>query len=184
MFYMEVDTNYTEKVYATKETADMLNMTVPTVRKYIVEMEKNDYTVLRSKANYRMFTDKDIMAIKYFNELRVESNIKVEQAARIVIEKFGTGSLYDIRAPYTEEQTLYETQHNNEIAELKEMIQALSDKVDQQQAYIENSLKARDEKLTTTLREMQETKRLEQPKEENKAEPEEKKGFFARLFSK
>lgn len=181
---MENDMNYTEKVYSTKEAAEILDMAVPTVRKYVVEMEKNDYTVLRSKANYRMFTEKDVMAIRYFNELREKSNIKVEQAARIVIEKFGTGSLYDVRPPYTEEQTLYNTQHGDEIAELKEMVQSLSDKVEQQQYYIEQSLKARDEKLMETLREMQETKKLEQSPEKQDTDPDRKRGFFARLFKK
>lgn len=181
---MENDISYTEKVYSTKEAAELLDMAVPTVRKYIVEMEKNGYTVLRSNANYRMFTEKDVMAIRYFNELREKSNIKVEQAARVAIDKFGTGSLYDVRPPYTEDQTLYKSQYESEITELKAMVQALSDKVDQQQSYIEKSLNARDEKLTATLREMQETKKLEQPQEKQKTDPEVKKGFFARLFHK
>ena len=179
---MEVDTGYTEKVYSTKEAAEMLDMAVPTVRKYIVELERNGYTVLRSDANYRMFTEKDIMAVRYFNELREKSNIKVEQAGRIVMEKFGAGSLYDVRAPYTKEQTLYEIQHKSEINELKEMVQTLTEKVDQQQRYIENTIQARDEKLTATLREMQEAKKLEQSHEKEETDPVEKKGFFARLF--
>lgn len=37
---MEGDTSYTEKVCATKEIAEMLDMAVSTVRKNIVDMEK------------------------------------------------------------------------------------------------------------------------------------------------
>jgi hypothetical protein len=63
----------------------------------------------------------------------------------------------------------------------QEFNQALVQKPDEQQTYIDDKLEARDRQLMQALRETQEAKKLMQ--QEKAEQTEKKKGFFSRLFS-
>src|SRR5690606_25044153 len=77
----------------------------------------------------------------------------------------------------------------DDIQELKEivlkqneLIKVLTDKMDQQQEYIKNSLNERDKILMRTINELLENRK--QIAAAHEEEKEKKKGFFARLFEK
>lgn len=178
--YMKSHTETTEKAYATKELAVMLDIAVPTVRKYALSLESMDYKFIRSESGARLFIEKDIMALRYLKELRDKTNIKVEQATNIVIEKFGKGAIQDIMPTNTEDIIPYDKQYKNDMNELKEMIKDLSNKVDQQQVYIKDHLEQRDQLLMQTLNNTLETKKELAAATENAS----KKSWWNRLFSK
>lgn len=189
---MENNTEYTERAYSTSEVAAMLDMAIPTVRKYSQELEKKGYVYIKSKRTgshqARLYTEKDVTALRYFKELRANSHIKVDTAANIVIERFGKGAIQSIRGNDTQEITKYEEQykeikdmiHNQTemINRQNELIKELTNRLDQQQEYIDRNLKERDGLLLNAIEERLETQR------QIAAAEEEKKGFFARLFKK
>lgn len=167
------DRDYTEKAYTTSEIATMLGLAVPTIRKYSQHLEKEGYSFVKGKVTgkqqARLFTEKDITALRYFKELRTESNIKVEQAASLIVNKFGKGSIQDVGSANTTEIRQYKEPYN-ELKELiynqtelinrqNEAIKELSSRLDQQQNYFDNRLKERDQLLLHSIDERLEAKR-------------------------
>ncbi|WP_163531472.1 hypothetical protein [Halobacillus ihumii] len=188
-------TQTTEKAYTTKEVSVMLDMPIPTVRKYAQSLESLEYKFIRSESNARVFVEKDIMAIRYFKDLREKTNVKVEQVANIVVEKFGKGAIQDVMPVNTEEQERYSNQYNElkeMISQQNQLIKGLSDQLDKQQHYIEDKIEQRDQQITQLMNKtMANKKQLEEPpqKQDNKEVEEQeqenkKKGFFSRLFNK
>lgn len=178
------DIGYTEKAYQTSEVAIMLDIAVPTVRKYAQNLERKGYTFIKTKGTgmhqARLFVEKDIMALRYLKDVREQSNLTVDRATSIVIDRFGRGSIQSVSG----NDTLLHLQHDKQYTELKElmhrqteMIGDLSKRLDKQQDYISRRLEERDRLLIQTLRESLETKK-------QTALPTFKKNFFSRLFSK
>lgn len=183
---MKNDTGTNEKAYTTGEIATMLDMGATTVRKYALQLESVGYEFFKTKNNARLFVENDIMAIRYLKELRGKSNITVEQASNIVIEKFGKGServTAHINTPVA-------THANEQYDEIKGMIEnqyslieELVKRLDKQQEYINDRLIERDKLLMHTIDERLETQKLIAASVEE-ANSKEKKSFFNRLFSK
>jgi len=191
---MENDTDYNERAYTTSEVATMLDIAIPTVRKYSQTLERAGYVFIKSKATgkhqARLFIEKDVTALRYFKQLREKSNIKVEEAASIIIEKFGKGAIQSVRGNDTKEIVQYEEQYN-ELKEMihkqtetinrqNEMIEGLAEQLKQQGQYIDKRLNERDERLTQSMNEIMEQRKQIAVEQEQ----EQKKGFFNRLFKK
>lgn len=181
------DTEYTERAYSTSEVATMLDIAVPTVRKYAQSLEGKGYVFLKTKGTgkhqARLFVEKDITALRFLKDIRNKGNTTVEQATSIVIERFGKGAIQSVRGDDTGEIMQYEGQYNpNEIKELiqeqNELIKKLTERLDEQQTYIDQSIKERDQALMQSMNELLESRK------QIAAEEEKKKGFFARLFNK
>lgn len=189
---MEKDILNTERAYTTSEVSKMLDMPIPTVRKYSQELEKQNYQFAKGKVTgkhqARLYTEKDITALRYFKELREGSNIKVEQAATLIADKLGGSTIQDVSSDDTTEIVQYKEQYNelkellhkqNEMIEKQtEVIKELSKRLDQQQQYIDERMIKRDQALLQALDERLETQK------QIAAATEEKKGFFAKLFGK
>lgn len=179
------DMGYTERAYQTSEVATMIDIAVPTVRKYAQTLESKGYTFIRSKGTgqhqARLFVEKDVMALRYLKETREKGNLTVDRAASIVIERFGKSAIQSVRGNDTAELEPY-TEQYNELKELihkqNELIKGLTDRLDDQQQYIDDRLKERDQALMQVLKESMETQK------QLSASKEEKKGFFSRLFGK
>lgn len=180
----------TERAYITSEVASMLDLAVPTVRKYAQQLESKGYIFIKGKKTgsqqARLFTEKDVSVLRYFKEIREKSNIKVEEAASIIIEKFGKGAIQSVSPPDTANNS-EEKQSDKQYDELKDMIQTQNDlikeltkRLDQQQGYIEQSIEKRDRLLLQAMEDKLEARRQIAAAEEE----EKKKGFFARLFKK
>lgn len=188
------DINQMDNTYLTGETSKMLGMASTTVRKYSQSLEDKGYSFLKGKGTgqhqARIYTEKDITVLRYLKEIREDSNITVDRATSIVIQRFGVGATQDT-LPISTTESNEMKQRSEQHKELKEimhqqyeMIQeqsdlihkqgeymkSLADKLDQQQKQINDSTKQQEQLLLNT-------------KEENET-AKKKKGFFARLFNK
>ncbi|WP_156291522.1 hypothetical protein [Oceanobacillus salinisoli] len=181
-----------EKAYSTSEIATMLDMGVTTVRKYAQHLEKAGYEFFKNKNNARLFVEKDIMSIRYLKELREKTNITVDQATNIVMEKVGKRETEDISEASPPRVVQNDGQHdteNEQLEELKdllknqnELINELMEKLDQQQDGINEWLNERDKDLMRTITERLETQKLIAATAEE--ETTDKKTFFGWLFGK
>lgn len=182
--HIHSDIEYTERAYTTSEVATMLDIAVPTVRKYSQSLESKGYTFLKGKGTgqhqARLFIESDVTALRYLKDIREKSNMTVDQATSIVIERFGKGAIQPIRSNDIQHNEQSDKRYN-ELKELiqqqNDLIQGLTDKVDKQQGYINERLKERDRILMQSINEMLDSKKQIEA-------PTEKKGFFARLFNK
>ncbi|PAV28627.1 hypothetical protein CIL05_15135 [Virgibacillus profundi] len=176
----------TEKAYSTSEIAVMLDIAVPTVRKYARQLESSGYEILKSKSNARLFVEKDIMVLRYLKELRGKSNITVEQAANVVLKRFDTEPIQTVAPSDTPDTEQYSKQYD-ELKKLiihqNEQIEQLHKKIDKQHEYIEFRLNERDKVLMKTISERLETQK-QIATAEAKEKANEKKSFFNRLFKK
>ena len=178
------DTEHIERAYQTSEVASMLGLAVPTIRKYSQILESKGYVFLKGKGTgqhqARLFIESDVTALRYLKDIREKSNMTVDQATSIVIERFGKGAIQPIRSNDIQHIDDSDKRYN-ELKELiqqqSELIQDLSDKVDKQQEHINERLKERDRLLMQSINEMLDSKKQIEA-------PTEKKGFFSRLFNK
>jgi predicted transcriptional regulator len=186
------DTEYTERAYQTSEVATMLDIAVPTVRKYAQSLESKGYVFIKGQGTgthqARLFLEKDIMALRFLKEIREKNKITVDRATSIVIERFGKGTIQTVRSndiPYGEH-------YGEQYMELKEIIFKLTEqlekqqkhfdkRLDQQQEYFDKRLLERNQALAQVMNESLEArKQIAATKEENK----QKKNFWGRIFNK
>lgn len=127
---MDNDIQRAEKAYTTTEIATLLDMAISTVRKYAQHLERAGYVFTKKKGNARIFTENDIMVLRYLKELRDKTNVTVDQATSIVIGRFSKDSA---QSAATEKESViikYEKQYKamegrlNEQAELIKMLSA------------------------------------------------------------
>jgi DNA-binding transcriptional MerR regulator len=189
-----------KNVYTTKEVADNLGIVTSTLRKWCLMVENErigDYKFERNLKDQRVFYDYDMLALRQVKKLTTEDGILLEDAVKSVADKLRAQK--EIRASVIEEEEEviapspdiqakidklleYIERQDERFDQQERFNRELLSKLDDQQKYIQESLKARDEQLMIAIRETQETKRLIAAAEEAKPEP--KKGFFARLFGK
>jgi DNA-binding transcriptional MerR regulator len=167
-----------EKIYWSKDVADLLVIGTSTLRKWCLLLEENGYNFLRDEHERRAFVDHDVIALKAFKELTKNKGITLENASLAVVSKYNRSN--------SEERTLSATpfhersqQRYNELDKKIDQLlehnakqdafnQALLDRLEKQETYIDQSLKKRDEQLIAAIREIQETKLLAAATEENK----------------
>ncbi|WP_158591802.1 MerR family transcriptional regulator [Oceanobacillus halophilus] len=193
---MQGDIETSEKAYSTSEIASMLDMGVTTVRKYAQHLEKAGHKFFKNKNNARLFVEKDILTIRYLKELREKTNITVEQATKLVMEKVGNGGDSQDAAARSTSPAIVKPQENKstitqeQYEEIKELIQnqnelinTLIERLDQQQEAINEWLNERDKELMRTITERLETqKQIAAAEDEEKSK--EKKSFFRWLFAR
>ena len=164
------------KVYSPSEIADLLNIKIPTLRKYSIMLEERGYKIERNSQNHRYYLDKDIITLRRVITAR-NSGVTLDEAIKniVSIEKDNT---------YTNAINNTDTDNNDDIKELKEiihkqneLIQTLTEKMDQQQNYINKRLNKHDEMLMKALNESLEAKK-------QITATEEKRRFFKKIFRK
>lgn len=135
---IDSDTGITEKVYATSEVARIIGIAPVTVRKYSQELENKGYVFIRSKIKgrqkARLYRYSDVESLRYLKEIREESNITVDQATSITVERLGKGAIQSISSTDTEKTKRYSNQYD----ELKDMIQKQGDRLDKQNDLLVN----------------------------------------------
>lgn len=164
----------------------LLDIKESTLRKYAGILKNAGYEFHVNDKGQRGYFDKDVVVLRRFLEVKASSDMTLEQAANAVISwvEKSDMSLRVIR------ESEIEKRYSNDISELKEtiekqneLLQALMQKMDRQQDYIDQSLEERDKKLMESIRISQETKQLliesEAAKDEERA-----KSFWSRLFGK
>lgn len=173
------------KVYSPAEVADLLGIKQPTLRKYSIMLEERGYNISRNSQNHRYYTDKDIITLRRIITGK-NSGVTLEESINNVVS-IDKHSTYPNAINNVDSSNRSDIQ--DDIQELKEivlkqneLIKVLTDKMDQQQEYIKNSLNERDKILMRTMNELLENrKQIAAAQEEEK---EKKKGFWSRLFKK
>lgn len=161
----------TEKAYSPKEMFITLEISDSTLRKWCLALEKNSYGFIRNDKNSRVYVESDLVVLRHFQNLIKQHNMQLDNAAILVIDRFGKGAFevgtVSVQVEVEDEQRDLERSYREDILELKavvskqnELIKDLVSRMDQQQKYISERLSKRDELLLETLRESQETKRL------------------------
>ncbi len=155
-----------EKAYTTKEISLTLDIGSSTLRKWCLALEENGYLFARTDNQRRLFVERDLVALKYFQKLVQGENFSLDNAAKVIAAKYKTKAS-ESRTPSVlqeneEEQRYFERSYDEDIQELKELVTNQSEvitkqtnlikdlvtRMDQQQKYIDEKLAKQDEKLT------------------------------------
>src|SRR3954467_8419641 len=156
----------TEKAYSPKEMFTTLDIGDSTLRKWCIALEKNGYGFIRNDQNRRIYVEGDLVVLRHFQNLIKQHNMQLDNAAILVIDRFGKGAFEvgTLSVPVENEEEKREISRSNDddIKELKalvleqnDLIKNLVARIDQQQKYIDQRLEERDHKLMESLRESQ-----------------------------
>lgn len=187
-----------EKAYTPKEISLTLDIGDSTLRKWCIALENQGYQFIRNDQNKRVFVDSNIVVLRHFKELVQNHSMQLNNAAMLVVDRFGKGSFLQGTGIVPEENDRdidrsreevisklinYIEQQEERFEKQEQFNKTLLEKLDQQQKYIEERLDKRDETLILSLREVQDTKKLIAAAEERK-DAENKKSFLQRLLGK
>lgn len=180
---MSDDINQNQILMGASDVCAILDIKESTLRKYALILQDAGYHFHTNDKGQRGYFDRDVTVLRRFLEIKKASDMTLEQSANAVmawVEQSGV-SLRVI------EKNKEDERYNADIKELKEMVsnqnellKALMTQMDQQQKYIDDSLKKRDEVLMQSLKESMETRKLIAAAQEE----EKKKGFWKRLFDR
>lgn len=205
--------NTSEKSYTPKEIRLSLNTSSSNLSKWCLNLEKNGYKFLRNSKNHRVFDENDLLALKHLQNLVDHQKMRIEDAAIMVVDRFGESTLEEgtdiVSAENEEKQPEIQSDIMESIEEVmpallehlkmqEKVNRELYSRLDEQEYSNQLLIKevkslnerletmGRDRELMTALRESQEIK--QQVLLEIAAADEEKKtGFiatFKRLFAK
>lgn len=159
-----------ERTYWSKDIADLLGIGTSTLRKWCLQLEKDGYTFLRDEHDRRAYTEHDVIALRFFQELSKDKGLTLENASIAVVSKFNRVENASVTISAMSPNERSNQRYNELVEKVEELIeynakqdafnQALIERLDKQQQYIEESLKRRDEQLVNAIREVQETKKL------------------------
>src|SRR3954470_1132828 len=140
----------TEKAYSPKEMFTTLDIGDSTLRKWCLALEKNGYGFIRNDQNRRIYVEGDLVVLRHFQNLIKQHNMQLDNAAILVIDRFGKGA-FEVRTVSVpsvkegEEQRDLNRSNEEDIKELKEtvnkqseLLQELIKKMDEQHSYYEN----------------------------------------------
>ena len=179
----------TEKPISPKDVYLSLGIGDSTLRKWCLALEAHGYQFSRTDNNKRIFTENDLVVLRYFRNFVKVQNFSMDNAATIVVSKF------------KEEPSTEENAENNvpALRDSGEVIQHLLDyierqeefnqqllkQLDEQQKHFNEQLAQRDEMLLKTFRESKEQLLLETTEKIQESEQQKKprKGLL-RLFSR
>lgn len=173
----------TEKAYSPKEVFTTLDIGDSTLRKWCLALEKNGYGFIRNDQNRRVYVECDLVVLRHFQNLIKQHNMQLDNAAILVIDRFGKGafevSTDNVLANKADEERRDLNRYNSEdIKELKEtvnqqniLLQELVKKMEQQHLYYEKKFEdlKYDRDLVHSLRSGMEQRKLESVERENKA---------------
>lgn len=77
-----------QKAYWNKDVSRILEIGDSTARKWCLELEKNGYTFIRGHKDSRAFLQHDLNALTYFKDLTKVGSYTLEQAAKLVVDRF------------------------------------------------------------------------------------------------
>lgn len=142
------------KIYTTKEVAKEALVEAVTIRKWAQILEEKGYIFDRNEKGWRLFTEKDVYNLRHFATLRstdmnveeVADNIVRYHVANINILPSDTAIQDDPLTDFMKRQEAFN--------------ERLMQRLDQQERYIEESLKKRDKQLMEALKETMEAKKM------------------------
>lgn len=187
------------RTWWSKDLARYLDIGESTLRKWCLELEKAGYTFLRDEHNRRTYIERDALALRQMQQLLTDGHSYDSASSTVANQYLRVDSLSQVTGSANPKVTVNDALEErylaipNEIDELRagmveltdlsrqqvdminklvEMNQALFQRLDEQQQYIEQSLNVRDERLTEALREMREERlQLAAAAEEHRKKP-------------
>ena len=182
-------------VYTLKDTVKLTGLSIDLIRLY--EKEFN-LQIQRTEGGHRRYTKNNIDLLIEIKKRIQEQNwsykmVNQWQQGEVITEAVDIQSNLEKKIDSLENkvQELLDRSEKDEqfqlalIQRLDEqgtLIKQLTDKLDSQDRYIENNLDKRDEKLTSALREISDTKKLIAAAQENLEQK--PKGFWSKFFGK
>ncbi|QPA33389.1 DUF3967 domain-containing protein [Thermaerobacillus caldiproteolyticus] len=179
---MTHDTNESQILMNPSDVCTLLGIKESTLRKYALILQDAGYKFHVNDKGQRGYFQNDVIVLKRFMEIKQNRDMTLEQAAEAVMAWVQQSNV----AVSVIDRNRETERYNDDIKALKEMVaqqnellKKLMMRLDQQQKYIEESLKKRDELLMQSLKESMETRKMIAEAKEEK-----KKGFLSRLFGK
>jgi DNA-binding transcriptional MerR regulator len=179
---MTHDMNESQILMNPSDVCTLLGIKESTLRKYALILKDAGYEFHVNDKGQRGYFEKDVIVLKRFLEIKQNRDMTLEQAAEAVMAWVQQSNV----AVSVIDRNRETERYNDDIKALKEMVaqqnellKELMMRLDQQQKYIEESLKKRDELLMQSLKESMETRKMIAAAKEEK-----KKGFWLRLFGK
>jgi Mn-dependent DtxR family transcriptional regulator len=196
------------KEYGTKDIANMVDIAESTVRKYAQALEKAGYRFIKNENGFRIYTENDVFVFNEVKNLSKKNAMPVERIAKMIVfnqkqkirDEAESDTLKKIQLNQQESSDIvqYDNRFNKlmnqldklnmiedivkELQELKEVNRQLTERVQEQEKFIKESLEKRDRQLMESLNHALEFRQARI--EAAIAEKEIQKGFFSRLFSK
>lgn len=184
-----------EIVYTLKDTVKLTGLSIDLIRLY--EKEFN-LQIQRTEGGHRRYNKQNIDLLIEIKKRIQEQNWSYKMInqwlhGEILAETVEVQSNLEKKVESLEkkvQELLYRSEKDEQfqlaliqrLDEQGKLIKYLTEKLDHQDKYIENNLEKRDEKLTSAIREISDTKRLIAAAQENlEAKP---KGFWNKLFGK
>jgi DNA-binding transcriptional MerR regulator len=196
------------KEYGTKDIANMVDIAESTVRKYAQALEKAGYRFIKNENGFRIYTENDVFVFNEIKNLSKKNAMPVERIAKMIVfnqkqkirDEAESDTLKKIQLNQQESSDIvqYDNRFNKlmnqldklnmiedivkELQELKEVNRQLTERVQEQEKFIKESLEKRNRQLMESLNHALEFRQARI--EAAIAEKEIQKGFFSRLFSK
>lgn len=93
-----------DKTFSTKEVSLQLNVGTSTLRKWAISMEKHGYLFTKNTNQRRAFTEEDITALEYIQQLIQKEHFSLTNAAKVVVTRFKNQAA-ESEAPAVQEET-------------------------------------------------------------------------------
>lgn len=172
-----------ENAFWTKEVADILQIAESTLRKWCIQLEKNDYTFTKGTNGSRAFVERDLANLRRLKDLIQSKGMTVESAANLVTSMdHSEGRTRGV--PETNVLSHTDSALLTDILKRQERLETLNkqllEKLDEQQQFISKTLADRDQKMNFAIQEIRKNQQLLAASAEQQKK---KKGFFGRLFS-
>ncbi|RAS76710.1 hypothetical protein A3864_12885 (plasmid) [Priestia endophytica] len=166
-----IDDNSGDIKLTIKEAAQKVDESVHVVRNWMKEL-KNHIPTLQGENGYHYFDKSSIEQLLLIKKLSRDQGYSIKQINHYL--STGDDPLKPARTP--EDPVMLELEVIKEhLKRQEEFNQALINRLEKQQEYIQNSLEKRDQQLLDVVKETQQAK--------SEVAATKKKGFFARLFS-
>lgn len=169
------------------DVSAVLNLNPNTLRKYSITLEKASHVFYKSNQGKRGYSDRDVVLLRRFIELKDSTDITLEKAAEQVVAWHKQYNRTPSVTNESEKIQRYEDvieRLEDKIDKQGELLEKLVHKLDTQQRYIDQSLEDRDKKMMNYIRENQEKTKHLLETTVHKDKDEDRKGFFQRLFGK
>ena len=163
---MENGIHSQEKSYWSREVAELLGISDSTLRRYSLILEQNGYRFLRDDNNRRAFLERDVIALRKFQEMAKSSDMTLEDAALAVISAIKEAEIKGIVpsvAPNTNAINHYNQRYDDMVGKLQQLIEHnqkqetfnrfLLDRLEKQEIIIETILKETQLQLVATQEE-------------------------------
>lgn len=179
----DIEESMDQPLLTVKEAGQHVGESAAVIRNWMSEL-KNHIPTIRGENNYHYFDSKALDVLILIKKLSREQNYSIKQ----INHYFNSGgeSFKPEVEPAYQEKMFEEFKFMREQFEMQQQFnQVLVEKLEQQQRYIEETLIKKNDNVVEALRLIQQSREeVAAVNEQPKNNPQQNKGWFARLFSR